>query len=281
MSRRRLLPAPGSSHSSVHPESPVDEDFEKELGELEEDLEDRKTLTKGIKSISFIKVSDIKERKLFLIPHPITKKNGKNLILDLDQTLIYTTDDSSKIDKLKIFDDSSNMSIKQRVYMIKIFSDKRSKEINMGGFERDDLQEFLSFIYDNFSFIGVWTAAEDDYGKQICHSIFRNIPIPVVIWSRKMCEREDGGYIKPLSKMIVMNKQYGLTMKNTLIIDDTEETFVKNRENALKIPAYRPDLDLKTLSTKDTCLKKIMNYFSSQKFIDSQDVRMLNSRKLF
>lgn len=78
-----------------------------------------------------------------------------------------------------------------------------------------------------------------------------------------------------------MNKQYGLTMKNTLIIDDTEETFVKNRENALKIPAYHPDLDLKSLNTKDTCLKKIMNYFSSQKFIDSQDIRMLNINKLF
>lgn len=264
MSRRRLLPVPGTASSD----------------EPKNETEDEKMIVKKINPIP-IKATDIKERKLFFIPPPITRKNGKNLILDLDQTLIYTTDDSSKIDKLKIFDDSSNMSIKQRVYMIKIFSDKRSKEINMGGFERDDLQEFLSFVYDNFSFVAVWTAAEDDYGKQICHSIFRNVPVPFVIWSRKMCEREDGGYIKPLSKMVVMNKQYGLTMKNTLIIDDTEETFVKNRENALKIPAYHPELDLRSLSAKDTCLKKIMNYFSSQKFIDSQDVRMLNSRKLF
>lgn len=207
------------------------------------------------------------------------RNNGKALVLDLDSTLIATADNFEDLHDINIYNDNKYLPIRNRIYASKVFSDSSGDKINLWGMERNDTMDFIKYVNDHFMFVAVWTAAESDYANEICKTVFRDTTMPEVIWSRKMCEKDGNNYIKPLDKMIDHYKNRGLTRSNTLIVDDTETTFMYNKENAIHIPAY--NINLESLDTNDDCLLRLMNFFNTSKFINCTDVRTLNTRKIF
>jgi TFIIF-interacting CTD phosphatase-like protein len=160
----------------------------------------------------------------FLKDEQLLPKN-KNLILDLDNTLIFSepldhNNIQTKLDSFIIKDEEV------RLYVIK---------------ERPYLRRFIKEINKYYN-IGVWTASEGYYSEAIISNLFDGIDLSVV-YLRKQCDIEMDPNTKvvtkikkPISKIISENKQFDKT--NTLVIDDNITTFEDNPENAIHVSSW-------------------------------------------
>jgi carboxy-terminal domain RNA polymerase II polypeptide A small phosphatase len=118
--------------------------------------------------------------------------------------------------------------------------------------KRPGLDQFLQQVRQDRD-IAIWSYAREDYVQAIVSTI---IDFPLVfVWSRKRCTEKiihdewkggglDGQHIvlKKLGK-IWRRRQWNnvkntYTRKNTLILDDTPETYLQNYGNAIPIRAY-------------------------------------------
>lgn len=151
-----------------------------------------------------------------------------NFILDLDQTLISAED-------LEKYDKKAN--------------EKRSKKFrshDMDGyyivFERPGLQEFLDFIFSNYN-VSVWTAASKDYALFIIDKIIvgnnKNRILDWVFFSYHcdLSSKLKNG-TKDLSMLWDVYNIPGYNSNNTVIIDDYDEVYNTQPNNAILAPAF-------------------------------------------
>jgi len=191
-----------------------------------------------------------------------TRSNKKNIILDLDETLIFGL--SPEDDDYDIKKDEKNI--------FKNFSYK-----NMDGyyyiFYRPDLQQFLDYIFDNFN-VSVWTAASKDYALFIIDKIIlekdinkngseRCLDYIFFSYHCDLSKKLKNG-IKDLSILWDVYKLPNYNKNNTLIIDDNPEV----HETGFCIP-IKEFVAIKDGNDKDKELKKIIKKL--EKFKNDDD----------
>jgi len=177
------------------------------------------------------------------------KAKLKNVILDLDETLIFGL--SPEDDDYDIKKDEKN-----------IF--KKFKYKNMDGyyyiFYRPGLQEFLDYLFANFN-VSVWTAASKDYALFIIDKIIllndenkaskRKLDYIFFSYHCDLSKKLKNG-IKDLSILWDVYKLPNYNKNNTLIIDDNPEV----HETGFSIP-IKEFVAIKDNSENDKELKKI------------------------
>jgi RNA polymerase II subunit A small phosphatase-like protein len=138
----------------------------------------------------------------------------KLLILDLDETLIYsTTNELERPCDFKVFD-----------YFV---------------YKRPGVEDFISDCANWFQ-LAVWTSSGCDYAREIIQHIFpESVQLQFVFTSERCTARFDGEsgkyfYSKPLKKI----KRKGYSLNQVLIVDDTPETFLQNYGNAILVQKY-------------------------------------------
>jgi TFIIF-interacting CTD phosphatase-like protein len=150
------------------------------------------------------------------------------LILDLDETVIYSVSKSEKTD--------FNKEEKQKLKVI----DKHKME---GGYytvtQRPGLQKFLDFVFSNFK-VSIWTAASKDYALDIIDNVILNgQPGRKLdwIWFDYHCDVSDDekGSIKDLSLIWDDYKIKGYTKSNTLIMDDHPDVYSTQPSNCIRM----------------------------------------------
>ena len=174
----------------------------------------------------------------------------KCIVLDLDETLIYSSiDNKLKYDFIMKFDDD-------QYYVSK----------------RPGLDNFINLCFSLFDFVLVWSAGTDDYVKEIVRNIFKN-KRPHIVWSRNTTETyydkigdKDLYGLKPLKKLFFTFKE--LNFRNTIILDDKPCVAAKNRLNWILAESYTGDKG-------DNFLNRLGNFF--KKHINNQlyDLRLL------
>lgn len=174
----------------------------------------------------------------------------QNIILDLDQTIIYSlpTEDFKKEDKEKL---------------------KKFKHHYMDGyyvvFERPGLQEFLDFIFSNFV-VSIWTAATRDYALFIIEKIILTKPERHLNYfffnyhvgiSEKIKKST-----KNLSMLWDIYKLNEFSPDNTVIIDDYDDVYNPQKSNCIFAKPFMADNDtfLIELTPKLKKLKKNKNF---------------------
>jgi TFIIF-interacting CTD phosphatase-like protein len=165
-----------------------------------------------------------------------------NIILDLDNTLIYSepydkfTNNFNKISSKITNFDFRNMD---RDYIV---------------FERPGLQEFLDFLFEKCN-VSVWSAGSKPYVLNIIHKnilIDNNRQLDWIFFSDHcdMVNKKSGKH-KDLSFLYENPLLSNYTSKNTLIIDDHPKVLEANGENCIHIKQFNiNDED----SEKDTVL---------------------------
>lgn len=144
------------------------------------------------------------------------------VLLDLDNTLI-TSELKKNITNGEITNklipdiDASNLGLKPEYIFIRPY-----------------LNEFLSFLFDNF-YVGLWSAANEKWISTICsQSILRNYKDKFLfIWNGSMCKNKE----KPLQKVWKMYSEFNRT--NTILIDDVLGIRTPNIRNRLNINKYQ------------------------------------------
>lgn len=210
------------------------------------------------------------------------KKTPFHIVLDLDNTLIYTYDNS--VESCPIVN-----NFKLNTYNFKIFNVMNNSKIGNGDLEticgvfRPHVIDFLRFCTQYFDKIHIWSAGQHKYVHHIVHELFskNNLPMPANIFTYDDCIlSKNDDVIKPLSLLFTSSKSFGANPTNTFIIDDIKHTFSKNIKNGVNIPEFKPKLDIKLIDN-DICLQQLMYWFLKKSTFSEKDVRKLNKKLIF
>lgn len=168
-----------------------------------------------------------------------------NVFLDLDNTLICA-EDLKKYKKNKNKEILFNFSYLDKLYII---------------FERPNLQEFLSYLFNNFN-VSIWTAASKDYAIFIINNfILKDHPerkIDYIFFSYH-CNLSYSHYkhTKSLEILWDIYKLSNYNKNNTFIIDDYNDVYISQPENCIiAIPFNYNDKN----SDKDRFLNKLTKF---------------------
>jgi TFIIF-interacting CTD phosphatase-like protein len=152
-----------------------------------------------------------------------TKQHKKNIILDLDQTII-----SAEATEEYNFEKNKDKA-------------KKFKYHNMDSyyivFERPGLQKFLNFLFSNFN-VSVWTAASKDYALFIIEKIIiankKNRKLDWVFFSYHcdISKRLKSG-TKDLQVIWEDFDIPGYSKDNSVILDDYDEVFKTQKNNCI------------------------------------------------
>lgn len=169
----------------------------------------------------------------------------KLLILDLDETLVYATEE--KLERQEDF-------IVGEYFVYK----------------RPHLQEFIEFCVENFD-IAVWTSSTHNYATKIVEEIFPNPNDLKFFWSRLRCtfrydeELQENYFEKMMSK--VRKRKYDLA--KIIVVDDSPEKWRNSYGNLVRVKPFFGD-------TEDNELQKLMVYL--QRLRDAGNIRKIEKR---
>lgn len=205
---------------------------------------------------------------------------NKNIVLDIDETLVYSHEEVDNLVKLGLFTNNKLMYLRSRVYVLDL------EDGAMWGVIRPHAEEFLGFCADYFDKVIIWSAGTEDYVKKIVKFLFKDLRKPDLIYTREDCDFEnEEPRFKPLSKLMKQEPWLNLTEKNTLFVDDRSHTFKFNEKNAIHIPEFDPSVKdkiyLKKLDANDNCLMDIIEWLSTDEVVSCTDVRQLDKSKIF
>ncbi|KAI5152476.1 carboxy-terminal domain RNA polymerase II polypeptide A small phosphatase [Enteropsectra breve] len=162
--------------------------------------------------------------------YPLSCTMKPVLVLDLDNTLIYT----------------SNKEIGKYDHHITLYINQKNRELWVK--ERPFLAEFLHEMSKHFVLV-VFTAGVRDYGIQVLKNIDRNRTVSI-LFDRNLCTQLGTNsknypiYTKDLRTL-------GFNMAKTVIVDDSAVSFTQNPENAVGITQFYGQ-------ENDTALQKLI-----------------------
>ena len=161
------------------------------------------------------------------------EQNKKLLVLDLDETLIYSSE--SKLNREHDFIVSD--------YFV---------------YKRPFLDDFLEYCRQNFC-ISIWTSADIFYAKRIIDLIFTEDDHFEFIWTRDKCtnyfDSELLEYIPVKNFKKIKNKGYDLN--HVICLDDSPEKHIKNYGNLVRVKPYFGEDEDKELLFLIEYLKKL------------------------
>lgn len=206
------------------------------------------------------------------------------VILDIDSTLACTSENDDFVTQLNITNDPNLIDIRKRIYTLTtddIGERGRGEYYTMSGIKRPHLDEFIDFCFSYFKIVGVWSAGKRSYVEHIVPELFGNHE-PHIIYTLDDCERNSRGVYKPLEKIVNDERIKRFTsMEKILIIDDNEDTFSMNVDNAIHIPKYEPAFTVNSLRTDDRALLDIMEWLNDIRSINYKDIRNLDKTQIF
>lgn len=160
-------------------------------------------------------------------------KFNKLLILDLDETLVFATE--NKIDREPDF-----------------------KVLDYHIYKRPGLDVFLDTCFEWFD-VGVWTSSGELYAQDVIKQIFKDVDKLKVVLTSGHCIRKfnhDVGChytIKDLKKIV---SKTGYPIEQILMVDDSKEKVERNYGNAIIVGEFNGQLD-------DDELPELLKYLKS------------------
>ena len=169
----------------------------------------------------------------------------KLLILDLDETLIYS-----------------------RLHLL-----AGTPDFDVGPYhvyKRPHLDYFLATCLEWFQ-VGIWTSASPDYAAEIIGALFPEPERLAFVWTSDRCtiayDEELGGYVarKSLKKI----KRRGYSPESVIVVDDSPEKWRQSYGNLVEVPPFLGAED-------DDELTRLLPYLHSLR--DHPNVRAVDKR---
>lgn len=207
-------------------------------------------------------------------------KPSKKIVLDVDETMVHTMEDIQDFREFK--QNPQYLSLRKRIYDFWIDDPQNGKE-HVWGITRPHLWEFLSFCHHEFGGdnIFIWSAGDKPYVHAVCDFIWQDFNFPRDILTSDHCyvNPRNDEYGKPLK--IIYEMHDDLLPKSTIIIDDLKKNLKHNKHNGILIPAYKPEPNIKDMTKDDTALLNIIDFFDTQTFRNTDDIRILDKTRIF
>lgn len=168
----------------------------------------------------------------------------KLVVLDLDETLVYSTD--------RVLDRPADLRVVDyHVYL------------------RPHLHRFLDFVFAEFE-VGVWTSSGNLYAEPLVEALMPGRPVRFV-WSSRRCsvtrDLETGA--QTTEKRLAKLKKLGFNLDQIIGIDDTPCKYASNYGNLVLVPEY-------VGQPNDEVLLQLMRYLPSLRAVPN--VRAVEKR---
>jgi hypothetical protein len=217
---------------------------------------------------------------------PTTKKN---IVLDIDATLVHTHGDIEDFSMLKVYSEEDRIKYRRKLYNMKLIDVASASGGGyvtvLAGIYRPYLREFLDFCFDYFDNIVIWSAGKKKYVEKMCEIMFPfQEQQPLLIYTYDDCVVGEEDYLKkPLKKLFQDERAKGkLNEKNTFVLDDRDDTFSLNPKNGIMIPEFESDMSLEDISEhEDDAFLKLMSWLSTKEVKECNDVRKLKKTGIF
>ncbi len=218
----------------------------------------------------------------------------KCISLDIDNTLLYSNDDTKNMEekkptwvsKLNLYQNPKLLGIRNRVYITKIvdvMSAQGAGEVTyMTGILRNDAKEFMAFCFNYFRIVNFWSAGKKKYVHEMIKILCADLPHqPNLIFSWDQCDITTGDIEKPLTAMFkIPGLENLMSPKNTYSLDDRESTGIPNPDNLILIPEFAPEFTIAGLTKYDNALRQLMHWFMKLEVKNTKDIRTLKKRDM-
>jgi Dullard-like phosphatase family protein len=147
----------------------------------------------------------------------------KLLILDLDETLIYASEQA-----LERTPDFTLFESTHHPYFI---------------YKRPHLETFLNFCFSVFK-VAIWTSSSKDYASGIVENILPDSQKPAFVWARDRCtyRRSPDTYELEWLKDLAKVKRRGYNLEHIIMIDDTPAKLARHYGNLVTVKSFEGDL---------------------------------------
>src|SRR5579885_469627 len=223
------------------------------------------------------KTSNIPENIQNIKPQNNLKpKNGKRLVLDLDETVVHTF---APKDNFMDFVNDLTEDQRKRLYVLEFPGGE-----TLFGYIRPGVENLLKVAFEEFESVGVWSAGTEFYVHEIVKLIFRGEK-PLFVMTRNDCnelkinKKEMPCRYKPLEN--IYKKHPTHNESNTLIIDDRKDICKLNCLNNIQIPEFNLTSSNCTTLLNDNSLDILAKWFQTDDFRNTNDVRTLKSKSPF
>lgn len=212
---------------------------------------------------------------------------AKYIVLDIDATLVHTHGDGDEYVNLNLFSNPKMQKLRGRTYTMNLtdvtVAPGTGEEMKLYGIYRPWLKEFLEFCFKYFDHVIIWSAGKKKYVEKMCELMFTDRKKqPLIIYNYNDCEIYDDYIRKPLSKLYSDPRTKGrMNEKNTLVVDDRDDTFALNKGNGILIPEYEATMSIKGINKKDNALLKLMGWLMTDEVRDASDIRKVDKSKIF
>ena len=207
----------------------------------------------------------------------------KYLILDLDETLISTQDESSSsLKNLNIINNSKYLHIRERIYhfvLENVDAPGHGHKCEIWGITRPHINKFLIFCMTYFKGVYVWSAGKREYVDMIVDFLFKDLKRPEIVFSADDTLQREGNVLKPLN--ILYKKYPFMNSENTVTLDDNMFAIRDNRENAILIPAYNPKMSIEACSRNDMTLIQIIKWLKMKNTKMENNIQKINKDTIF
>ncbi len=204
----------------------------------------------------------------------------KVIVLDVDETLAYTSENSNKYTSMRIFTSGRSLPYRERVYQFELadFDDVGSgKMISCWGIERPYVHEFITFCFNYFRYVIVWSAGKRSYVHMMVDILFKHHQRPHLILTYDDLVTINGVKSKPLS---MVSDIIGVDISKIWIVDDKPYiNFISNPSNGITIPEFQPAETHEELLEDDNRLSQLMSWFNQLGEVD--DVRKSDTSRIF
>ncbi len=162
----------------------------------------------------------------------------KLLILDLDETLIFATEE--KLGR------QADFLVGQ--YFV---------------YQRPFLESFLEFCFEHFE-VAIWTTATKSYAEEILQAILKSNQKLQFLWTRERCtftfdaEEHEHYFVKRLSKI----RRRGYKLESIIVVDDSPNVWKCSYGNLVRVKRFEgveTDDELKILPVYLGKLEKAIN----------------------
>ncbi len=219
-------------------------------------------------------------------------KSNKQLILDLDSTLIYFNPMESEEEINEYHNLQENENVRKFIF---VDSDNRlppgtCNKLHCVVVIRPHMKKFIKWSSEYFEKVHVWTAGHLRYGMSIMNIIFQILmeedndeTKDVNDYISSYYSRDDCTFTMYNKEEIVTKsiKEKGFPIKYTLCLDDNPDTFSKNPGNGVLIPRYDPDFRNMKDVLDDKALLQFMDFCNQDKVRNGKDVTRLNKKNIF
>jgi hypothetical protein len=211
-----------------------------------------------------------------LIANRARQKNGKHLVMDLDETLVHTFDPK---DNFEAFAEDLTDEQRSRIYVLRFPSGE-----SLWGYVRPYAEDFLRVAFEEFDTVGVWSAGTSYYVNLIVQILFKDQQ-PAYVMSRDQCnelvlkKEPMPCRFKPLE--ILYHRYPDHNEANTVIVDDRHDICSLNCMNNIRIPEYLLNHTSYPTLVDDVTLLILAEWFQSPEFRSAPDVRKIKGRSPF